>query len=477
MPTRAPDAPAPSVALLPGLLLDGAEPVRRLAAGAVAIGLGVAAVVAWMGAVSAGLLIAVFVVPTVLVVVTASRGRTVAALAGAVAGVVAGAAALVLRAMVWPGPTIPAWIGPQLTDLVGPAVAIVVGVVISQLIAGAMGGGDPLRRAAVAAVVAAAFAAGESLVATWPLLTGAGLANAQVMSWWALGLTVGLIKPALFGLGAALAAAASGVSRLGAILGAAATWSAYLAGSVLLVPLGAQPLGTVLAAVWGLTLCWLLALRLDRRARRLSGVATHLPDLRQARLVLAAGAALCLVIGLVLAGKSPAPGGAFLKVPTSRVAPAEGALSIVLDHGVTVSLPSPWVLRPGGGNSVAVVSHPSGVTGVVTVVSQPDDAVPLCEHTLSEATHALAVSRLGGCKQGAILGRVDTATGWLSGMYAAPLPTTQALTAFVGTGHRFDGLSVRVVVQARPGAADDVASLSSAQELVGAALSGLDAAP
>ena len=113
------------------------------------------------------------------------------------------------------------------------------------------------------------YAAVETLVTHWPVVTGGGQGTNDPALWLSLVVAEGVVKPLLYGAATGLACsriAGHGVTpryALAVLLAMTAN-ALYHGGGYLVNLIGRQPLGQILGIVWGMLLVGLLLLRLRR---------------------------------------------------------------------------------------------------------------------------------------------------------------------------------------------------------------------
>jgi hypothetical protein len=496
--------------LVPGLDAPG----LRLSRLVLTAGLTVGVLAAWGGAVPAAVLVAAVALPLALVVAPAAARSAPPASAGPRMrpGILAAFGGLLLGAVVTFGAArllapgaqslgVLPWAPASLADAARFVLVTPVALVVSTLLGAACAGrGTPADRIRVAAVVGSGYAAGESVVRFAPLLRGGGQPGTDPAPWVLLVAVVGLMTPAVYAGASALAMASSlrvpgrasarGARRLFGLLAAALAWGGYVAATYGLAFVGGQPLPLLLTSVVGWFVAGLVGLRVragatlaaragapdpvpgGARPGESSGVAAR----RDRRALTLSGAVLLgvLVVGLVLGARSPA-----LARPLQLDAPAGGTgdrtNAADLGDGVRVVLPSGWTIDRMVG-STTLLGHEGGLRAELEVGHETLDAVPSCDERLREAPRLFAASRTTACRQGSIVGRVDTAAGSLGGLHVGPLGGAR-VTELVGSGHRFEGLSIRLGILAPAEAALGEREAQAAQELYAAALTALDAAP
>lgn len=167
--------------------------------------------------------------------------------------------------------------GPAVRDLLVLGLLVpVVGMLITQVgptfLASRPAFDDLMDGLTFGVVAGVAYAAFETVVLQWDLLTSGPQGLGDPALWMSIVFSAGFVKPLLYGTAAGLAGAEfSGLGKgydgftgryLRAVVLSMVVWALYQAGVYLLGFVGHQPLGQILGVAWGLVLLSVLILRL-----------------------------------------------------------------------------------------------------------------------------------------------------------------------------------------------------------------------
>ena len=282
-----PDEPVASFALVSTIMPRGAGQRPQTYKLALILALTAALLAAIFGAVPIALMIAAFAIPIVYIVyiydVNLWEDEPVAVTVGAflLTGVLAVLFTLfwfnVLPLQVSFGGLNGGSTGPRLRDLIVLVILVpIVSEVLKEIgplfLASRPKFDDLMDGLTFGVISGVAFAAFETLVVHWDLISAGPQGTADPALWMSIVFTEGFVKPLVYGTATGLACAEfsglghgfDGVSAryVKAFVTAVVANALYQAGVYLLGFVGHQPLGQILGVVWGLLILGLLILRL-----------------------------------------------------------------------------------------------------------------------------------------------------------------------------------------------------------------------